>query len=265
MRFRLKSGLALGYVPAGRGDVTLVMLHPVGLRAQMWAPLAAELATEYRSLAIDLPGHGESDVSAVAQSIADMAASVREIIDVLAGPRVVLVGCSMGSAVAASVAAGAPPGVEALVLSSSSLGQSPERMAALNQRAAEARRGMAAMLDNTVKRWFPANALVNNSERVSTVTGWLLAGDPIVHARGWLALRDFDYAPLLPALKLPTLVIGGEHDEAAKPPAVRALAAALPDAEYRELPGAAHLSPFDQPRLFAAAVRDFLGRRLASG
>jgi pimeloyl-ACP methyl ester carboxylesterase len=264
MRFRLKSGATIGYVPRGRGDITLVMLHPIGLRAQVWGRLARELENEYRSLAVDLPGHGESDVSSAPQSIADMAASVREVVDTLAGSRAVLVGCSMGSAVAATVAAAAPPNVEALVLSNSSFGHSPERFTALTQRSAEAQRGMRAMLDNTIKRWFSVDALVNRADLVSEVRDWLLAGDPIVHSRGWLALRDFDYEPLLPALTLPSLVIGGEHDEAARPPAVAALAAALPNAEHRQIAGAGHLAPFDQPRLYADAVGDFLRRKLGS-
>jgi (E)-2-((N-methylformamido)methylene)succinate hydrolase len=265
MHFRLKSGLALGYLPSGQGDVTLVMLHPIGLCAGVYGPLASELAGRYRVLAVDHLGHGESDVPAVAQSIESMAAAVHELIEALAGPRVVLIGCSMGSSVAATVAAMAPKSVAALILSNSSHSASSDRHAALTQRSREAQRGMTAMLDSTIKRWFPADALVNRSEAVATVNGWLLRGDPVVHSWCWLALRDFSYEPLFPALTLPTLVIGGALDGAANPSAVKALAAALPNAEHHEVAGSAHLSPFDQPRDFARAVDHFLHRKIGTG
>ena len=89
MKYRLKSGAAIAYAPGGRGDTTLVMLHPVGLRGAVWSKVAGELAGEYRTLAVDLPGHGESDVTARRQSIEDMAGSVVELIATVGGERVV--------------------------------------------------------------------------------------------------------------------------------------------------------------------------------
>ena len=124
-------------MPAG-----VVFVHGLRTSATMWRHQVAALeARGTRAVAIDLPGHGDSDVTSAAQSIADMAASVREFVDALGGSRVVLVGCSMGSAVAATVAAAAPPNVKALVLSNSSFGHSPERFAALSKRSTEARNG----------------------------------------------------------------------------------------------------------------------------
>ncbi|MDB5563209.1 MAG: hydrolase [Hyphomicrobiales bacterium] len=266
MRFRLKSGHALGYLPSGRGETTLVMLHPIGVRAQVWQALAAELASEYRVLAADAPGHGESDVPSGPMSIGDMAASVQELLEAIGGDRIVPIGCSMGSSMAAALAAAMSPSgkIAALVLSNSSYQPSAERGTAHIQRAEAAKLGMPNVLETTLNRWFSAEVLATRPEMVAEVARWLLAGDPVVHARCWAALGNFSYEPLLPALTMPTLAIGGELDKAARPMATRALAEALPAGSYVEIAGAGHLSPLERPAEFAAVLRKFLRDHLGA-
>jgi pimeloyl-ACP methyl ester carboxylesterase len=265
MRFRLKSGLALGYLPSGRGETTLVMLHPIGVRAQVWQALAAELASEYRVLAVDAPGHGDSDVPSSPMSIGDMAASVQELLEAIGGDRIVPIGCSMGSSMAAALAAmSSSAKIAALVLSNSSYQPSAERGTAHIQRAEAAKLGMPNVLETTLNRWFSAEVLTTRPEMVAQVARWLLAGDPVVHSWCWAALGNFSYEPLLPALTMPTLAIGGELDKAAPPTATRALAEALPAGSYAEIAGAGHLSPLEHPAEFAAALRQFLRDQLGA-
>jgi pimeloyl-ACP methyl ester carboxylesterase len=258
MKYRLKSGAAIAYAPGGRGDTTLVMLHPVGLRGAVWSKVAAEFAGEYRTLAVDLPGHGESDVPSRRQSIEDMADAVQELIATIGGEHVVLIGCSMGSAVTAAAAASGDKKIGGIVLSNSGGGRGPERHKSLTARADAARKGLAATLETTMKRWFTHEVLATRADLTGPITDWLLAGDPVVHAWGWEALREFDYEPLFPKLTLPALVIAGTLDQSASTTAVRALASALPQAEYREIEGAGHLSPWERPRDYAALLREFL-------
>jgi pimeloyl-ACP methyl ester carboxylesterase len=263
MRIRLESGLALHYVPSGQGDTTLVFLHPVGLRGEMWSAAAAALGDHARCLVIDLPGHGESELPARPLRMPDMIAAVHGIINAVAGEKVVLVGCSMGSAIAAAVAAEHADRVAGLVLSSGSYARAPDRHASLTRRVAEARRGMPGLLDSTLSRWFAPEFAAAHPDVYATVRAWLLSGDPIVHAWCWEILRDFEYVPVAPMIKAPTLVIAGGRDQSAKPPAVKALADAIANAEYAEIVGAGHLSALEQPDAFAGLVADFLGRRVA--
>lgn len=259
MRFRLNNGHALGYAPSGRGETTLVLLHPIGLRSNVWGPLAELLAAEYRIIAVDAPGHGESDVGAAPLSIDDMAAMVEELLDAVGGERIVPIGCSMGSAMAACLAARMPGKAVALVLANSSYQPGAARSAAPAQRAEAARLGMPNVLETTLNRWFSGDVLASRPEMVAEVARWLVAGDPVVHARCWRALGDFSYDSLLSKLVMPVLAIGGELDKAALPAATRALAEAFPHGTYAEIASAGHLSPLERPAEFAAAVRHFLG------
>jgi 3-oxoadipate enol-lactonase len=59
-------------------------------------------------------------------------------------------------------------------------------------------------------------------------------------------------------VKVPALVLVGEHDEATPPPMSHELAAGLPQAHLEIIPGCAHVPQLQSPRLFLDVVGDFL-------
>lgn len=254
MRFRLKSGLGVAYATRGQGEC-IALLHPIGLRAAFWQPVMERLAPHYRVLAIDLRGHGDSDASAAPYTLDAIADDCLELLRDLAGPCVVA-GCSMGSAVAQSMAVRDPAMVKAAVFANGSGPRTGGRTDVLEQRAVRAARGMPAVLDETIDRWFAKGYAAANPEGVAQVTEWLLSGDAMVHARGWRALagRTDAYAKIT----MPALIIAGGEDASAAPASVKALADALPNARYVEMPGAGHVAPLEQPDAFAGHIRSFL-------
>ena len=70
-------------------------------------------------------------------------------------------------------------------------------------------------------------------------------------------LRDYDATGKLGNIKVPTLFIGGEFDEA-RPGTVRYYASLVPGAQVAIIPDAGHLSMQDNPEANNKAVRDFL-------
>ena len=93
----------------------VVLLHGLGADAQSWAGLAAPLTRAGRHvLALDLPGHGETDMEAT--TVDAMAAAVAAFLERLGGAAVELAGCSLGGAVAARAAGLAPARVRRLTL-----------------------------------------------------------------------------------------------------------------------------------------------------
>ena len=59
-------------------------------------------------------------------------------------------------------------------------------------------------------------------------------------------------------MKVPVLVLVGEHDEATPPPMSHELAALLPQAHLKIIPGCAHVPQLQSPRLFLDAIGGFL-------
>jgi proline iminopeptidase len=70
-------------------------------------------------------------------------------------------------------------------------------------------------------------------------------------------LKRYDATPYLKTVKVPTLFTVGEFDEA-NPAIIRRHAAMLPGARVVVIPGAAHITTWDNPEAMVRAVRDFL-------
>ncbi len=76
-------------------------------------------------------------------------------------------------------------------------------------------------------------------------------------------LKGADLLPRLPEIKQPTLLVCGEHDEAA-PSTVQTCRDVLPHGEMAVIPNASHFHHLEQPEIFRAVVHDFLGRTEAN-
>ncbi len=74
------------------------------------------------------------------------------------------------------------------------------------------------------------------------------------YRREWLALRQ-----QLSEIHQPVLALWGELDRVVPPQSGRQLAAALPNARFKLLPGTGHLMFEEQPALFAAEIERFVG------
>lgn len=70
-------------------------------------------------------------------------------------------------------------------------------------------------------------------------------------------LKNFDARPFLPSIDVPVLYTVGEFDEAS-PETIQAFAAMTPGARVVVIPGAAHMTAWDNPAADIAAVRAFL-------
>jgi len=87
--------------------------------------------------------------------------------------------------------------------------------------------------------------------------------DPEGYAGAAEALAVGDLTESTSSLRLPALVLVGEHDVATPPAAAEALAAAIPGAALTVLPGAAHIPTVQVPDAVTAAMRAFLAAQPA--
>lgn len=115
-RFVELDGRRVSYLTAGDSAAPAVLLiHGSGVSAGYWVNQLRGLLDAFRVAAIDLPGHGESDPIPQA-SVEEYAETVARFLEALGTGPVLVVGHSLGGAVAIALAARRPDAVRGLVL-----------------------------------------------------------------------------------------------------------------------------------------------------
>jgi pimeloyl-ACP methyl ester carboxylesterase len=98
--FAKLDGARIHYVNYGKGDEALVLIHGWTMNVYNWRDQIPDFARRSRVLAIDLPGHGQSDKPQTTYSMDLFARAVEAVMRDAKVKRAVLVGHSMGTPVA---------------------------------------------------------------------------------------------------------------------------------------------------------------------
>jgi len=270
MPFLNIDGLRVYYrLDGGDHQPVLILSHSLGQDHGMWDPQMPDLARHFRVLRYDLRGHGASDSPPQDATIERLGRDVLGMADALGIERFAWCGLSIGGMIGQWLAASAPERLtHAVLTNTSSHFPDPSLMEARRRKVLEA--GMPAIREMVMQRFFSPEVLTARPPHVVSSEHVLLATDPKGYAACAAAVRDLDTRSLLPKIKIPVLIISGDHD-VSTPWAGHgdAIAAAIPRARVVHLP-AAHLSNLERPRSFGAALLEFLlpapeGDRLEAG
>ncbi|MGH7568745.1 MAG: alpha/beta fold hydrolase [Gemmatimonadales bacterium] len=238
------------YIDVGAGAAanapTVVLIHGFGASMYSWRRnLTPVAAAGFRVVAFDNRGFGFSDRPPTGYTNAEYARLVVALLDSLRIPEAVLVGHSMGGAIAAEVALTHPERVQGLAL------LDPAGFGVWQPRLYRVARWpiVGALATGLRGRGFTARLLRSTYADPTKVT----EGDvdqyyaPVAQPdygralRG--ALREFRFDALqgrLAAVQAPTLVLWGEQDRLIAPALGARLAAELPRGALVVLPGAGH-------------------------
>lgn len=247
-------GRETAYRVADRGasGPTLVFVHGSGGTHEIWKSQLSRLASEYRIVALDLSGHGES---ADVPTEDGPTARGRYVEDLLAVTRAVdgdvLVGNSLGGAVVLSALLDGDPDVEAAILAGSGA-----KLAVLD----DLREWLADDFDRAVAFLHGADRLFHDPDpRLDDLSRECMRSvGRRVTERDFLASHTFDVRDRLDEVAVPLLALTGEYDGLTPPGYHEYLSAHLSRGEWTTVPDAAHLSMLEAPDRFNDAVRDFL-------
>ncbi len=233
----------------------LLFSNSLGTTVDMWEPQLAAFESRYRVLRYDMRGHGQSDLTGPC-SIADLGQDVVALLDELRIPKVHFCGLSVGGVIGQWLGANAAQRLASLVLcnTAAKIG-TPEIW---NQRIAAATQdGMASITDAILQRWFTPAFRDRSPDIMAAWRAMLLANDPRGYVLVSTAIRDMDQRDLVRSIRLPTLIIAGDHDPGTTVEDAEFLESRIPGATLVRLP-AAHISNVEATSLFNTAVTEFL-------
>jgi pimeloyl-ACP methyl ester carboxylesterase len=243
----------LYYFAHGAEDLTrppVVLLHGAGGNHLYWPPQVRRLIGE-RVLAVDLPGHGKSE-GVGHHTIEAYASAIVDFVEALKLNKAVLVGHSMGGAIALQAAIQSPERVLALGLvgSGARLIVSPEllHMASDPSKATDA---IHIVIENSFAEATSDRLKELAEQRMRESRSSVLYGD-------FLACDAFDVTAAVGQVSMPTLILFGAEDHMVPVGRGRALRRQLSNARLDVIPNAGHMVMLEQPERVAALLSEFL-------
>jgi 3-oxoadipate enol-lactonase len=256
-------------VPAGGADLAvevrgegapILFIHGFPFDRTMWRHQLAGLS-RWKRIAPDLRGAGASSVPADGYSVARYADDIVQVLDALELERAVVCGLSLGGYILFELLRRHPTRVRAAVLcNTKAAADSAEARRARDEMATLAEReGAAAIAERLLPQLLAPATFAAQPDLVAHVRE-MINRTPVPGLVGALrALRDRpDSTPTLGTIGVPALVVAGQDDKIAPADGMRAMAEAIPGAQFAVIPAAGHLAPLEQPLATSRALADFL-------
>jgi pimeloyl-ACP methyl ester carboxylesterase len=269
-KYAKSGGVNIAYQVVGEGPVDLVMVPGWTSNVEGWWELPASaafyerLATFCRLIIFDKRGTGMSDPFPLDQppTLEQRMDDVRAVMDAAGFERAVLFGYSEGGPMSLLFAATYPERTVALVLHgtfakqewhdtfAAGLAETPEQLAALvEERWSEGWPGLDV--------WAPTFA-DNEENRQAFARFMRQAASPATAAAILRMSWEIDVRPILPAIRVPTLILHRREERAFGVAHARYLADHIPEAKYVEMPGLDHLLYAGDHEAIAETVEEFL-------
>jgi 3-oxoadipate enol-lactonase len=242
---------------SGQGPA-LFLFHSLLSDRASFDAITPTLSQSFRVIVPELPGFGGSKaVQGGLAAVADRMAQA--VTDGAGGGEAIVLGNGYGGFVALQMAIRHPGIAAKLILADCGAAFSePGREAFRNMAAASKAKGLQAITDVAMRRLFAPEFQQQHPDLMRDRREAFLKTDPDVFQAACGALAELDLRPELKQVRVPVLVLVGEHDEATPPPMSYELAAGLPDARLLIIPGCAHVPQLQSPELFLAAIGDFV-------
>jgi len=250
--------MELAYEERGSGPV-LLFIHGFPFDRTMWVAQLAGLAKIRTAVAVDLRGHGLSDVMSGGDFSMDLFADdVAKTLDAIGAEKADIVGLSMGGYVLFSFWRRHPERVRSLIFIDTKAEADSDEAKAGREKTAEtaASQGMQPIYETLASKVVGSSPSVEVQDKLKEM---MLGTAPEVAAADALAMRDrADSTADLPNITVPVLWLHGEEDALMPIEGARASAAKVPGAKFVSIPKGGHVSPMENPEAVDAAIQEFL-------
>jgi len=252
--------MKIAYRRAGSGP-TVLLIHGVGGDAGNWDSIAERLREHFDVIAMDLRGHGGSDLITGPLDVHDLARDAVQVLDECGVAKCAVVGMSLGGAVAQALTLDRPERVDRLAVIATVCGRTPDEQARARDRVELCRRhGTAGIAEANRERWFTDEFRRDYPDVVERRVAQVKACDGASYLHAFTVFCTTDLVDRLGEIRVPSLIIAGEQDVAATPRMARLMAARMGDAEAHVLPGLRHSLLIEATHQVTGLLERFLKR-----
>ena len=241
---------AIGDPKAKKGQ-RVMYVHGTGCNTRVWEKHMEAVADSHTPLAIDLPGHGESEGSGF-RGAADYSNFVVQLAESLGWDRFVVAGHSMGGGIAITTAVYNAEMINGLMLiaTGARLRVHPDILRSAKEAA---RSGQPIPMDPSwaYAESTPKSVIEANMALTADTDMGVIFGD-------WICSDSFDFSTRLKDIHVPALAVCGEEDRLTPPKYHQFFQENLPSCELAVIKNAGHWASAEQPEEFNNIVKNFL-------
>lgn len=240
----------------------ILFVHGFPLNYTMWQAQIDEFSKTHRVIAPDLRGFGGTDGVLYSVSMEQFADDLADLLDALAVEEpVTFCGLSMGGYIAWQFAQRHPARLAKLIVCDSRAAADSPEAAANRLKMADIvlKEGPEPVAWAMMPKLFAQCTSEHCPTAIAAVRQMVMTSNPVAIAaahRG-MAVRP-DVTAWLPTLRLPTLILCGEHDAISPAAEMKTIAEAIPNARFALIPNAGHMAPMEQPEAVNDALRRFV-------
>jgi len=256
------NNLSVSYSDEGPVEAPVVIfIHGFPLNKSMWDIQLEALKDEYRVIAYDIRGHGDSDTGNEDFSIDLFANDLISFMDSLKIRKAAVCGLSMGGYIAINAIGNYPERFEALILCDTQCdADTPEvrenRLVAIEKIR---NNGLEDYAHESIKNLFAPVSLISKDTEIALVREMIVntSKQSIYNSLQALAIRKAT-SGILPDIKIPVLILVGKEDKITPPEMAEFMHKKINGSQMNIIEHAGHLSNLENPFEFNYQIRKFI-------
>jgi len=256
------NNITVSYTEEGPENApVIIFIHGFPFSKEMWNKQMEALRENFRVIAYDVRGHGNSYSGTDDFTIELFVKDLLSLMDVLEIKKSVLCGLSMGGYIALNAIENHPYRFESLILCDTSCkADSPEakdkRMKAIDDILEN---GIEKFADDSVKNFFAPDSFSTKKELVAEVREIMINTSEKSVIKTLLALsKRKETCSKLSEIKVPVLILVGNEDKITPPEAAQFMHEEINGSVMSIIKNAGHLSNLENPGQFNELLKRFL-------
>lgn len=262
------NNITVSYTDKGPDDAPVVIfIHGFPFNKEMWSKQMETLNENFRVIAYDIRGHGNSDSGTDDFSIELFVKDLLSLMDTLEIKKTTLCGLSMGGYIALNAIENHPHRFETLILCDTSCSaDSPEakekRMKAIK---GILENGVEKFADDSIVNFFAQESFISKKDIIAEVREMMVnTSEESVTKTLYALSKRKETCTKLWKIKMPVLILVGEEDKITPPDVAQFMHETINGSVMTIIKNAGHVSNLENPAQFNEQLKKFLGEKIGS-